>query len=79
MIGYDLDKSKELICDSIGVSLLRDKQRTYAQVKRKLWKIVSIVKADRDYLIGLEVIIETDCLPIFGMISGGTTPNIAML
>ena len=32
--------------------------------------MVSAVKADCDYLIGTEVIIETDCLPILGMISG---------
>ena len=48
-------------------------------MKRELWGIVSAVKIDRDYLIGTEVIIETDCLPILGMISGCATPDIAML
>ena len=37
------------------------------------------MKADKDYLIGTEVIIETDCLPILGMISGCATPDLAML
>mgnify|MGYP000609652127 CR=1 FL=1 len=37
------------------------------------------VRADKDYLIGTEVIIETDCLPILGMVSGCATPNLAML
>ena len=37
------------------------------------------MKADKDYLIGTEVIIKTDCLPILGMISGCVTPNLAML
>ena len=40
---------------------------------------MSAVKTDKDYLIGSEVIIETDCLPILGMISGCATPDLAML
>ena len=40
---------------------------------------MSAVKVDKDYLIGSEVIIETDCLPILGMISGCATPDLAML
>ena len=40
---------------------------------------MSAVKTDKDYLIGLEVIIETDCLPILRMISGCATPDLAML
>ena len=46
-------------------------------MKRELWGIVSAVETDRDYIIGMEVIIETDCLPILGMISGCATPDIA--
>ena len=38
-----------------------------------------MVKDDKDYLIGAEVIIETDCLPILGMVSGCATPDLAML
>ena len=37
------------------------------------------MKADKDYLIGTEVIIETDCLPILGMVSGCATPDLEML
>jgi hypothetical protein len=48
-------------------------------VKRELWGIVSAIKCNNDYLIGAEVIIETNCLPILGMISGCNTLNIAML
>ena len=36
--------------------VLSGRQRGYAQVKRELWGIVSAVKADKDYLIGTEVI-----------------------
>ena len=41
--------------------------------------IISAIKADKEYLIGTEVIIETDCLSILGMVSGCATPDLAML
>jgi hypothetical protein len=59
--------------------MLSERQRGYAQVKRELWGIVSAIKADRDHLIETEVVIETDCLPILGMVSECTTPDLAML
>jgi hypothetical protein len=62
-----------------GAKVLSERQRGYAQVKRERWGIVSAVKADRDHLIGTEVVIETDCLPILGMVSGCATPDLAML
>ena len=37
------------------------------------------VKADKDYLIRTEVIIETDYLPILGMVSGCATSDLVML
>ena len=40
---------------------------------------MSTVKVDKDYLIRSEVIIEMDCLPILGMISGCATPDLAIL
>ena len=40
---------------------------------------MSAVKVDKDYLIGSEVIIETDYFPILGMISRCATPDLAML
>ena len=54
-------------------------QRKYAEVKRELWGIVTLVKTDRDYLIGAEVIIETYCLSILGIIANCDIPNQAML
>ena len=41
--------------------------------------MVSAVKTDKDYLIGVEVIVETDCLPILGMVSECATLDLAML
>ena len=37
------------------------------------------MKADKDYLIRTEVIIETDYLPILGMVSGCATSDLVML
>ena len=62
-----------------GAKVLSERPRGNAQVKRELWGIISAVKADKDYLIGTEVIIETDCLPILGMVSGCATPDLAIL
>ena len=62
-----------------GAKVLSERQRGYTQVKRELWGIVSAVKEDKDYLIGSEVVIETDCLPILGMVLGCATPDLAML
>ena len=62
-----------------GAKVLSGRQRKYAQVKRELWGIVTSVKVDRDYLIGAEVIIETDCLPVLGIIANCDIPDQAML
>ena len=62
-----------------GAKVLNERQRGYAQVKRELWGVVSAIKSDRDYLIGAEVVIETDCLPILGMMRCCTIPDVAML
>ena len=52
-----------------GAKVLSERQRGYAQVKRELWGIVSTVNVNKDYLIGTEVIIEMNCLPIIGMVN----------
>ena len=62
-----------------GVKVLSERQRGYAHVKGELCGIVSVVKANKDYLIGTEVIIETDCLLILGMVSRCATLDLAML
>jgi hypothetical protein len=46
---------------------------------KELWGIVSAIKADRDYLIRAEVIIETDCLPLLGMMRCCMILDVAML
>ena len=73
------EKGKNQYVIFFSAKVLSDRQRKYVEVKRELWGIVSVVKADRDYLIETKVIIETDCLPILGMISSCVSPDIAML
>ena len=41
--------------------------------------MLTTIKTDREYLIGAEVVIETDCRPLLGMISSCETSDIAML
>ena len=73
------DETGDRYAIRFGAKILHDQQRRYAQIKRELWGIVSAIKADKDYLIGSEVVIETDCLPILGMISGCSSTDISML
>ena len=40
---------------------------------------MSAINTDQDYLIGVELVIETDCLPILGMIRYCTILDVAML
>ena len=74
-------KGEDSACYAIRfeAKVLRERQRGYAEVKREHWGIVYAVNVDKDYLIGSEVVIETDCLPILGMISRCATPDLAML
>jgi hypothetical protein len=60
-----------------GAKVLNDRQRGYAQVKSELWGDVIAIKTDRDYFIGAEVVIETNCIPILGMMRCCTILDIA--
>ena len=48
-------------------------------MKRELWGIFIAIKMDRDYLIGAEVIVETNCLPVLRIIANCNIPDQAML
>ena len=52
---------------------------TRSTSQRELWGIISVLKADKDYLTRTKVIIEMNRQPILGMVSKCTTPNLAML
>ncbi|KAL3696746.1 hypothetical protein R1sor_010822 [Riccia sorocarpa] len=62
-----------------GAQILTQTQRDYPQVKRELWGVLTALKVDKDFLIGAYVVLETDCLPLLGMIANCNTPDITML
>ena len=62
-----------------GGKIHNERQQKYVQVKRELWGIVSAIKIDREYLIKGEIVIETDCLLVLGMMWCCTIPDVAML
>jgi hypothetical protein len=62
-----------------GARILTERQRAYPQVKRELLGALTVLKAERNYLIGANVVLETDCLPLLGMIANYSIPDIAML
>jgi hypothetical protein len=77
-IGQDDEEGKRFAI-RFGARILTDRQRAYPQVKRELYGALTALKADRNYLIGAEVVLETDCLPLLGMIANCSSPDIAML
>ena len=77
-VGQD-DAEGKRFAIRFGARILTNRQRGYPQVKRELLGAMTAMKADRNYLIGANVILETDCLPIIGMIANCFTPDIAML
>ncbi|KAL3681576.1 hypothetical protein R1sor_024532 [Riccia sorocarpa] len=62
-----------------GARILTQRQRDYPQVKRELLGVLTAMKVDKDFLIGAYVVLETDCLPLLGMIANCSTPDITML
>ncbi len=77
-IGQD-DEEGNRFAIRFGARILTERQRAYPQVKRELWGALTALKADRNYLIGANVVLETDCLPLLGMITNCSSPDIAML
>ena len=77
-IGQDDEDGNRYVV-IFGAKVLSSCQRGYAQVKREMWGVVIALKCDKEYFIGASMIVETDCLPLLGMISSFSTPDIAML
>ncbi len=77
-VGQDDGEGKRFAI-RFGARILTERQRAYPQVKRELWGALTALKAERNYLIGAEVVLETDCLPLLGMVANCTSPDIAML
>ena len=51
-----------------GARLLHTPQKNYSQLKKELWGMMMALKHELIYLRGANVIIETDCLPLLGVI-----------
>jgi hypothetical protein len=62
-----------------GARILTERQRAYSQVKRELLGALTTLKAERNYLIGANVVLEIDYLPLLGMIANCFIPDIIML
>ena len=77
-VGQD-DEEGNWFTIRFGTKILTERQRAYPQVKRELWGALTALKVDRNYLIGANVVLETDCLPLLGMISNCNSSDIAML
>jgi len=77
-VGQD-DENGHRFATRFGAKIFNERQRRYPQVKRELWGAKIALKQERDYLIGARVILETDCLPLLGMIANCNSPDIAML
>jgi hypothetical protein len=77
-VGQD-DAEGSRYAARFGARIFTERQRRYPQIKRELWGAKIALKQDRICLIGAHIIIETDCMPLLGMIANCDTPDIAML
>ncbi|KAL3702497.1 hypothetical protein R1sor_020519 [Riccia sorocarpa] len=77
-VGQD-DEAGVRFAARFGAKILTNTQRDYSQVKRELWGARTALRTDRNLLIGAYVVLETDCLPLLGMIANCSTPDITML
>ena len=77
-VGQD-DAEGNRFASRFGARIFTERQRRYPQIKRELWGAKIALKQDRNCLIGAHIILETDCLPLLGMIANCDTPDIAML
>ncbi|KAL3680995.1 hypothetical protein R1sor_023951 [Riccia sorocarpa] len=79
-VGQD-DENGNRIAVRFGARVLSSRQREYIypQVKSELWGVVTAMKVERTYLMGAVVVVETDCLPLLGMIANCSTPDMTML
>jgi hypothetical protein len=77
-VGQD-DSEGQRYATRFGAKTFDERQRRYPQIKRELWGLRCALHQEQHYLIGAPLIVETDCLPLIGMIVNCTTPDIAML
>lgn len=71
------DRNKFVV--RFGVKVLNYHQHGYTQVNKELWVVVIALKNENEYLIGVTMVMETDCLPLLELIISCYTPNLTML
>ncbi|KAL3682736.1 hypothetical protein R1sor_000758 [Riccia sorocarpa] len=77
-VGQD-DAKGDRFTTRFGARVLSTRQRSYPHVKKEQWGLVTAMKTEKEYLIGAEVVIETDFLPMSGMIANCMSIDMAML
>ena len=77
-VGQDDTDGKRFVI-RFGARILTEQKRAYLQVKRELLGALIAIKGERNNLIGANVVLETNCLPLLGMIANCSILDIAML
>jgi hypothetical protein len=49
------------------------------RIKKELLGALTVLKVERNYLISINVVLKTDCLPLLGMIANCSILDINML
>ncbi|KAL2623969.1 hypothetical protein R1flu_008214 [Riccia fluitans] len=62
-----------------GAKILIRRQRDYPHVKREFWGVNIALQNDKNFSIGIAVVLETDYLPLLSMIANCSTPDITIL
>ena len=60
-----------------GARTLTEVQRRYGQTKKELFAVRTALREERRYVLGVHVVIETDCRALLGMTVNGTTIDLA--
>src|SRR5450759_3169223 len=74
-LGQD-DEDGNRYATRSGAKVFTDRQRRYPQIKRELWGAKIALKQEKDSLIGAYVVLETNFLPLLGMIANCDTLDI---
>ncbi|TPX55757.1 hypothetical protein SpCBS45565_g08492 [Spizellomyces sp. 'palustris'] len=77
-IGQD-NSNGQRTAARFGAKVFNKMQRDYAQIKRELYGLYVALWLDRHYLIGTEVVVETNCKGLLRMVRMCDTMDIAML
>src|SRR5690242_3315989 len=63
----DYDKNKYVV--GFGAKILNACKWTRGKNKLELWRVITVIKNEKKYLIGATMIVEMDCLPRLSIIA----------